>query len=229
MFIHQTECLFTMILINTTNLRHFTLLYAILLPFAPLCAPLRYFTLLYSTLLYLGTSLWPHRFFFFSTNKYDTIQPRILLTTQYSAIYETCLQLKRGTGNWLFPVNIGLLQGLFHDLNGDWHYQEVALFHNVISFRVYLAPTRNWFRFQWFQQFGKPKLLSIIEQNVSVFSNPFNFLTWKENVFMTYWSILVTSIDFYTPPLFISCHKVAGYYVIPTEKCWVSVRSSASA
>ena len=56
MHIHQTECLFTT-LINTTNLlRHFTLLYATLLPFAPLCAPLRYFTLLYSTLLYLGTS-----------------------------------------------------------------------------------------------------------------------------------------------------------------------------
>ena len=36
---------------NTTNLRLFTLLYAILLPFAPLCAPLRYFSLLYSTLL----------------------------------------------------------------------------------------------------------------------------------------------------------------------------------
>ena len=40
---------------NITNLRHFKTLYAILLPFAPLCAPLRYFTLFYSTLLYLGT------------------------------------------------------------------------------------------------------------------------------------------------------------------------------
>ena len=62
MYIHQTECLFTIILINTTILGHFTLLYAILLPFAPLRAPLRYFTLLYSTLLYLGTSLlWGYR------------------------------------------------------------------------------------------------------------------------------------------------------------------------
>ena len=37
---------------NTTNLRLFTLLYAILLPFAPLCASLRPFTLLFATLLY---------------------------------------------------------------------------------------------------------------------------------------------------------------------------------
>ena len=56
MYIHQTECLFTIILLNTTNLSYFTLLYATLLPFAPLCAPLHYFTLLYSTLLYLGIS-----------------------------------------------------------------------------------------------------------------------------------------------------------------------------
>ena len=39
--IHHTECLFP---INITNLRHFTLLYASLFPFAPLYITLRYFT-----------------------------------------------------------------------------------------------------------------------------------------------------------------------------------------